>query len=38
MWIAFHAIQPVFGTAASEVAAGAGGDINDHGAPTAIPS
>lgn len=31
MWIAFHAIQPVFGTAASEVAAGAGGDINDPG-------
>jgi hypothetical protein len=29
MWIAFRAIQPVFGTAASEVAAGAGGDIND---------
>jgi len=31
MWIAFHAIQPVFGTAASEVAAGAGGDVNDRG-------
>jgi hypothetical protein len=31
MWIAFHAIQPVFGTAASEVAAGAGGDVNDTG-------
>ena len=31
MWIAFHAIQPVFGTAASEVAAGAGGDVNDPG-------
>jgi len=31
MWIVFHAIQPVFGTAASEVAAGAGGDVNDTG-------
>jgi cytochrome P450 len=31
MWIAFHAIQPVFGTAASEVAAGAGGNVNDAG-------
>jgi cytochrome P450 len=31
MWIAFHAIQPVFGTAASEVAAGAGGNVNDTG-------
>jgi cytochrome P450 len=31
MWIAFHAIQPVFGTAASKVAAGAGGDVNDKG-------
>jgi cytochrome P450 len=31
MWIAFHAIQPVFGTAASEVAAGAGGDVKDMG-------
>ena len=31
MWIAFHAIQPVFGTAGSDVAAGAGGDVNDVG-------
>jgi hypothetical protein len=31
MWIAFHAIQPVFGTAAGAVAAGAGGDPNDTG-------
>jgi len=31
MWIAFHAIQPVFGTAGSEVAAGAGGNVNDPG-------
>lgn len=31
MWIAFHAIQPVFGTAASEVAAGAGGNVDDTG-------
>jgi hypothetical protein len=31
MWIAFHAIQPVFGTAASEVAAGAGGNVHDRG-------
>src|SRR5579871_2899501 len=31
MWIAFHAISPVFGTAASSVAVGAGGDVNDIG-------
>jgi hypothetical protein len=31
MWIVFHAIQPVFGAAASKVAAGAGGDVNDTG-------
>ena len=31
MWIAFHAIQPVFGTAASAVAVGAGGDVDDVG-------
>jgi hypothetical protein len=31
MWVAFHAIQPVFGTAAGVVAAGAGGDVNDTG-------
>jgi cytochrome P450 len=31
MWIAFQAIQPVFGTAAGEVAVGAGGDVNDTG-------
>jgi len=29
MWIAFHAISPVFGTAASRVAVGAGGNVND---------
>src|SRR5262249_33284282 len=31
MWVAFHAIQPVFGSAAGEVAAGAGRDIGDEG-------
>jgi cytochrome P450 len=31
MWIAFHAISPVFGTAASSVAVGAGGNVNDIG-------
>jgi hypothetical protein len=31
MWVAFHAIQPVFGSAADEVAAGAGGNVNDEG-------
>jgi cytochrome P450 len=31
MWIAFRAIQPVFGAAANEVAVGAGGDVNDIG-------
>jgi cytochrome P450 len=30
-WIAFRAIQPVFGAAAGEVAVGAGGDVNDIG-------
>jgi cytochrome P450 len=31
MWVAFDAIQPVFGAAGSEVAAGAGGNVNDPG-------
>jgi cytochrome P450 len=31
MWVAFRAISPVFGTAASSVAVGAGGDVNDVG-------
>jgi cytochrome P450 len=31
MWVAFRAIQPVFGSAAYEVAAGAGGDTEDRG-------
>lgn len=31
MWIVFRAIQPVFGTAADKVAAGAGGNVNDPG-------
>ena len=31
MWIAFHAISPVFGTAANSVAVGAGGSVTDIG-------
>jgi len=31
MWIVFRAIQPVFGTAGSRVAAGAHGNVNDPG-------
>lgn len=31
MWVAFHAIQPVFGSAGDEVAVGAGGNISDEG-------
>ncbi len=31
MWVAFRAISPVFGTAASSVAVGAGGNVNDVG-------
>jgi len=31
MWVVFYAIQPVFGTAGDQVAAGAGGDTSDQG-------
>ena len=31
IWIAFHSISPVFGAAASRVAVGAGGNVNDVG-------
>jgi cytochrome P450 len=31
MWIAFHAISPVFGTAAANVAVGAGANVDDIG-------
>lgn len=31
MWIVFHAIQPVFGAAADDVAVGKGGNVRDRG-------